>query len=216
VILIPQPQDLTEADAKCPQVKVPKVNKLWQSRLPTIAYSIALHKRADLLQNWLNLAWDKDNFYMIHVDANSPEDFYDEARGENLSSLTSKVVNIASKYPNVQINPDRYQTIYYGWSVLWNHLSNYYRIKKLNQTRDYYINVSGVELPIQTRRAIRFFLGEHEPMSFVQEYCTISETRQYWISWTWAEVKAGLVVVNKETRNPPAGVALHHGSQYRY
>lgn len=132
-----------------------------------------------------------------------------------VTRLTCQFVELAANYKNVEINPDRYQTIYYGWSVMWNHLSNYYRVKKLKQLRDYYINVSGMELPFRTRREIRFFLGEHEPLSFIKEHCVISEIRNYWISWTWAEVKAGLVVVNKESRAPPSGVTIHHGSQYR-
>jgi len=205
ITLDPQkPQNPSDKTFKCPSVKVPKVNKLHkpQPRLPTIAYSIVAHKRADLLRAWLQLAYDKDNFYMIHVDSKSGDEFWQE------------VEEIATKYENVQINPERYHTTYFGWSVMWNHISNYLRIKQLNQTRDYYINVSGMELPIQTRKEIRFFLGEHEPTSFVQEYCTITETRSFWVSWTWAEVKAGLVVVNKEGRNLPAGVVLHYGSQY--
>lgn len=85
----------------------------------------------------------------------------------------------------------------------------------MNEERDYYINIAGMELPIQTRKEIRAFLGDHEPASFVKEYCTISEIRNYWVAWTWAEVKAGLVVVNKEARAVPPGVKLHFGSQYR-
>lgn len=99
---------------------------------------------------------------------------------------------------------------------MWNHISNYMRIRELDELRDYLINVSGMELPIQTRKEIRFFLGEHEPASFVNEYCVISEIRNYWVAWTWAEVKAGLVVVNKEARAVPTGVKLHYGSQYTY
>lgn len=125
-------------------------------------------------------------------------------------------MKLASEYDNVKVNPERYHTTYYGWSVMWNHISNYMRMKQLGEERDYYINVSGMEIPIQTRKEIRFFLGEHEPASFINEYCVISEIRNYWVAWTWAEVKAGLVVVNKEARAIPPGVKLHYGNQYRY
>jgi len=199
----PQARESTDITLKCPIVKVPKVSKVKKgTKLPTIAYSIVVHKRPDLLRVWLYLTHDPDNFYMIHVDSKAPDDVYEE------------IVRLAKEYTNVQINPDRYYTIYYGWSVMWNHISNFMRIKQLNQTRDYYINVSGMELPIQTRKEIRFFLGEHAPASFVQEHCVISEVRNFWVAWTWAEVKAGLVVVNKEARAVPSGVKLHYGSQY--
>jgi hypothetical protein len=199
----PQASESTDISLKCPSIKVPKVSKVkTKTKLPTIAYSIVVHKRPDLLRVWLYLTHDPDNFYMIHVDSKAPDDVYED------------IVHLSREYTNVHINPDRYYTIYYGWSVMWNHISNYMRIKQLNQTRDYYINVSGMELPIQTRKEIRFFLGEHYPASFVREYCVISEVRNFWVAWTWAEVKAGLVVVNKEARAVPAGVKLHYGSQY--
>eukprot|EP01127_Copromyxa_protea_P001663 TRINITY_DN11618_c0_g1_i1.p1 TRINITY_DN11618_c0_g1~~TRINITY_DN11618_c0_g1_i1.p1 ORF type:complete len:478 (+),score=66.24 TRINITY_DN11618_c0_g1_i1:37-1434(+) len=198
----PQALEASDIQLSCPSVTVPKRSKLGQTGMPTIAYSVVVHHRPDLLRVWFHLTHDPENFYMIHVDGKAPDDVFDE------------VVAIAAQYENVAINPERYITTYYGWSVLWNHLSNYMRIKQLGEDRDYYINVSGMELPIQTRREIRFFLGEHEPASFVSEYCVISEIRNYWVAWTWVEVKAGLVVVNKEARALPAGVTLHYGSQY--
>jgi len=201
--LLPPKASESDIALKCPTIKVAKNSVVKKAnRLPTIAYSIVVHKRPDLLRVWLFLTHDPDNFYMIHVDSKAPDDVYDD------------ILRLSKEYKNVQINPDRYYTIYYGWSVMWNHISNYMRIKQLNQTRDYYINVSGMELPIQTRKEIRFFLGEHAPASFVQEHCVISEVRNFWVAWTWAEVKAGLVVVNKEARAVPAGVKLHYGSQY--
>lgn len=198
----PQAVEASDIQLTCPSVTVPKVSKLDQTGMPTIAYSVVVHQRPDLLRVWFHLTHDPDNFYMIHVDGKAPDDVFDE------------IVAIAAQYDNVKINPERYITTYYGWSVMWDHISNYMRIKQLGEDRDYYINVSGMELPIQTRREIRFFLGEHEPASFVSEYCVISEIRNYWVAWTWVEVKAGLVVVNKEARALPVGIKLHYGSQY--
>eukprot|EP01126_Amoeba_proteus_P052985 TRINITY_DN643_c0_g2_i2.p1 TRINITY_DN643_c0_g2~~TRINITY_DN643_c0_g2_i2.p1 ORF type:complete len:308 (+),score=47.83 TRINITY_DN643_c0_g2_i2:566-1489(+) len=168
----------------------------------TIAYSIVIHHRIDGITQWFEMAHDPDNFYMIHVDAKSTDAFY------------QSVVELASKYSNVKLNPERYHTTYNGWSILWNHLSNFLRIIQLGETRDYFINVAGMELPIVTRRELRYFLGEHEPLSFLKEYCAYQEIRTFWVDWTWAEVKAGMVVVSKEKRLRPPGVQLHFGSQH--
>lgn len=68
----------TEKKFYCPIVRVPQEALLLQSKLPTIAYSLVVHHRADLLKNWFELAYDPENFYMIHVDAKSPREFYEE------------------------------------------------------------------------------------------------------------------------------------------
>lgn len=74
-------QEGSNIQLECPSIKVPKLSKPKNNgHLPTIAYSIVMHKRPDLLRVWMHLAHDPDNFYMIHVDAKAPDDVYEDVR----------------------------------------------------------------------------------------------------------------------------------------
>lgn len=54
-----------------------------------------------------------------------------------------QILDFVSKYDNMEVSLERYNVVYYGWSVLWTHVHNFKLAIRLNQTRDYFINMAG-------------------------------------------------------------------------
>lgn len=131
-----------------------------------------------------------------------------------------------SHYENMEVSLERYNVVYYGWSVLWTHVHNFKRVIQLNQTRDYFINMAGklslifipycpgIDMPIKTRREINYFLGEHMGMSFIYEHCEWPHYRQWWRNFTWAELSSQVVQVNEAWREGPPNLELRWGQHY--
>lgn len=157
-----------------------------------------------MLQMWFKRMWEPQHFYVIHVDAKSPISFYESVRFFSRKySFTFKVYSLTRDHKNVVINPDRYYTIKSGWTVLWHHISNFMHALKVDQARDYFINVEEFSYPIKTTNEINYFLGEYMGMSFMEEDCIVDELRQVWVDWTWMEVKNGVIVASKGQRVRP-------------
>jgi len=84
----------------------------------------------------------------------------------------------------------------------------------MNETRDYFINMAGMDMPIKTRREINYFLGEHMGMSFLYEHCVWPAYRQWWGNWSWSELLHEVVQVNDNSRIKPPTIQLKWGQHY--
>eukprot|EP01126_Amoeba_proteus_P000165 TRINITY_DN10063_c0_g1_i14.p1 TRINITY_DN10063_c0_g1~~TRINITY_DN10063_c0_g1_i14.p1 ORF type:complete len:315 (+),score=42.37 TRINITY_DN10063_c0_g1_i14:267-1211(+) len=191
---------------QCPPISsIPQTSPLPNNGVikpATIMYSLSIHHKFDHFKNWMDVMWEPQHFYMIHVDSKSSDEFY------------NKVRDFATHYENVELSVERYNVVYYGWTVLWTHLQNFKRAIQINQMRDYFINMAGIDMPIKTPREINFFLGEHMGKSFIYEHCVWPHYRQFWRNYTWSELNQQVVQVTDTNRVEPPNLTLRWGQHY--
>jgi Core-2/I-Branching enzyme len=118
-----------------------------------IAYLIAAHKNPDQLRQLLSVIYRPQNQYVIHIDSRAPEEMHAAARC------------LKSSYTNVAILP--------AVPCIWG-LFNQVRVT-LNSIRtlldsdwDYFLNLSGQDLPLVTQEEICSFLDNRAGKNFVE------------------------------------------------
>lgn len=54
----------------------------------TVVYSLSIHHKFDHFADWMDVMWEPQHFYIIHVDSKSTEEFYNQVLSINFGWMT--------------------------------------------------------------------------------------------------------------------------------
>jgi len=166
---------------------LPRVREAYESRIPrsqtpkesaTIAYAMIVHKDSLQFQAFWDVMYSPKHYYLIHLDAESD----DVTRKEIIRIIEDTPVDAGkSIWDRVKVvDPDLAVKAMWG-DVTLIYLEVVMWIQVFLETSwewDYFINMSGQDIPIVPLDYIEKYLGEHIPDSFVSYHENKEEFRQ--------------------------------------
>ncbi|XP_056379359.1 beta-1,3-galactosyl-O-glycosyl-glycoprotein beta-1,6-N-acetylglucosaminyltransferase [Hyla sarda] len=106
----------------------------------SIAYSIVVHHKIDMLERLLRTIYMPQNYYCIHVDKKSSESFMAAVKG------------ISSCFENVFIASESENVVYASWRRVQADLNCMKDLHHAGAQWKYLINLCGMDFPIKTNR----------------------------------------------------------------
>ena len=125
------------------------------SRLPKIAYFILVHRFPKQFKRLFEAIYDKENYYLIHLDKKSGEDTNEEVR------------TFLAGYPNAYLL-ERSNVVWGGYSMVQAELNGMKHLLSIGANWDFFINLSGQDFPLRSQDEIRKFLSNHKDSSFIK------------------------------------------------
>jgi hypothetical protein len=110
-----------------------------------IAYFIMVHHKPDIFKAMFEKIYTRDQFYLIHIDRKSTEEF------------TEEIQQYLIHFPNVYIL-ESINIVAGGFSIIKAELNAMEFLLNTSKDWDYFINLSGEDSPLKSQHIIRQFL----------------------------------------------------------
>ncbi|XP_039264653.2 xylosyltransferase-like isoform X1 [Styela clava] len=167
-----------------------------------ICYMLVVHGRAiRQFKRLFKLLYHKDHFYYIHVDKRS--DF-----------LHREILQIATKYSNVQVAPWRMATIWGGSSLLQMLLRAMKDVVSLWSKWDFFVNLSALDFPVETHDKFVSFMTKYRDKNFMKSHGRDDEKfiRKQGLNRVFVECETHMWRLGE--RELPKGITLNGGSDW--
>lgn len=122
-----------------------------------IAYFIMVHHRPEALKALLEKIYTRDQFYLIHIDRKAS------------SETTEAIQDYVIQYPNVYIL-ESMNIVSGGFSIIQAELNAIEFLLNASKNWDYFINLSGEDLPLRSQDIIRQFLTVNAGRNYIFYY----------------------------------------------
>jgi hypothetical protein len=132
-----------------------------------LAYFMAAHKGPDQLRSLVRSIYSPENYYLLHMDRVAD------------AACHAAVRELDANYPNVWVLPGK--NIHWGgYSVVANELRGMQRLLALADDWDYFINLSGQDMPLRSQGEISTYLAEHHGRNFIE--CFRPDLSDRWLN----------------------------------
>ena len=143
-----------------------------------IAYLITLYKNPEQFKRLFRAIYDRDNVYLIHVDAKSASSVHAEVRESVQNCKNARLMR-------------SYNWVYGGFSAVEIQLDAISQL--LEEQFDFFINLSGQDFPLKTQGEIKESLHRVKDKNFITvedlfEECSVN--KRGWLGKYWFEIKA--------------------------
>lgn len=121
-----------------------------------VAYYIAAHHKSYQFKWIFSAVFDEQNLFLVHVDRKSSDDIHSAI----LSSIASLKGNV--------IQMPRHSITWGGWSQVSSELRAIKLALQANNDWKYFINLSGQDYPIKSKKYIQQALDQAWPLNFIR------------------------------------------------
>lgn len=128
-----------------------------RSQQVRIAYFIMIHHKPEVFRNMFEKIYTRDQFYLIHIDRKAKDE------------VTEEIQQFIIKFPNVYIL-ESMNIISGGFSMIQAELNAMEYLLNLNLEWDYFVNLSGEDLPLKSQHIIRKFLTVNNGRNYLFYY----------------------------------------------
>lgn len=122
-----------------------------------IAYFIMVHHKPDIFKAMFEKIYTRDQFYLIHIDRKSTEEF------------TEEIQQYLIHFPNVYIL-ESINIVAGGFSIIKAELNAMEFLLNASKDWDYFINLSGEDSPLKSQHIIRQFLTTNNGRNYLFYY----------------------------------------------
>ncbi|XP_074659086.1 beta-1,3-galactosyl-O-glycosyl-glycoprotein beta-1,6-N-acetylglucosaminyltransferase-like [Tubulanus polymorphus] len=148
-----------------------------------IAFSILIYKDLERFERLLRMIYRPQNYYCVHVDAKSPDEFM------------ANVTGITDCFPNVFLSPERYKVEWGELSVLQPEISCMKQLLMMSKSWKYFINLTGHEAPLKTNYELVNILKTYNGANDVQGTIRRSFPERYATQLKYRPLPDGVTVV---------------------
>jgi len=120
-----------------------------------IAYFILVHRFPNQFKRLFKAIYDKDNYYLIHLDKKVTEE------------ISKEISCFLKAYPNAHILEST-NVIWGGYSMVQAELNGINYLLSLSKSWDFFINLSGQDFPLKSQNEIREFLSNNKERNFIK------------------------------------------------
>jgi hypothetical protein len=135
----------------------PQTQVLNASQLVRIAYFIMIHHKPEVFKKMFQKIYTKDQVYLIHIDR--------KAKPKVTEEIQLYLVN----FPNVYIL-EGINIVSGGFSMIQAEMNGMEFLLSVGQGWDYFINLSGEDLPLKSQNIIRQFLTANNGRNYLFYY----------------------------------------------
>lgn len=135
----------------------PQTQVLNASQLVRIAYFIMIHHKPEVFKKMFQKIYTKDQVYLIHIDR--------KAKPKVIEEIQLYLVN----FPNVYIL-EGINIVSGGFSMIQAEMNGMEFLLSVSQGWDYFINLSGEDLPLKSQNIIRQFLTANNGRNYLFYY----------------------------------------------
>lgn len=119
-----------------------------------LAYLVMVHKNFEQVKRLFNSIYERENFYLFHVDAKSEESFF------------AAVKEFIGEFPNARMMP-RQNCRWGGYSMVDIELKGIRQLLDWSDEWRFFINISGQDFPLKTQTEIKSFLTANQDRNFL-------------------------------------------------
>lgn len=135
----------------------PQMQVLNASQVVRIAYFIMIHHKPEVFKKMFQKIYTKDQVYLIHIDR--------KAKPKVTEEIQLYLVN----FPNVYIL-EGINIVSGGFSMIQAEMNGMEFLLSVSQEWDYFINLSGEDLPLKSQNIIRQFLTANNGRNYLFYY----------------------------------------------
>jgi hypothetical protein len=135
----------------------PQTQVLNASQVVRIAYFIMIHHKPEVFKKMFQKIYTKDQVYLIHIDR--------KAKPKVTEEIQLYLVN----FPNVYIL-EGINIVSGGFSMIQAEMNGMEFLLSVSQEWDYFINLSGEDLPLKSQNIIRQFLTANNGRNYLFYY----------------------------------------------
>jgi hypothetical protein len=135
----------------------PQTQVFNASQLVRIAYFIMIHHKPEVFKKMFQKIYTKDQVYLIHIDR--------KAKPKVTEEIQLYLVN----FPNVYIL-EGINIVSGGFSMIQAEMNGMEFLLSVSQEWDYFINLSGEDLPLKSQNIIRQFLTANNGRNYLFYY----------------------------------------------
>jgi hypothetical protein len=135
----------------------PQTQVLNASQLVRIAYFIMIHHKPEVFKKMFQKIYTKDQVYLIHIDRKAKP------------KLTEEIQLYLVNFPNVYIL-EGINIVSGGFSMIQAEMNGMEFLLSVGQGWDYFINLSGEDLPLKSQNIIRQFLTANNGRNYLFYY----------------------------------------------
>jgi hypothetical protein len=135
----------------------PQTQVFNASQLVRIAYFIMIHHKPEVFKKMFQKIYTKDQVYLIHIDRKAKP------------KVTEEIQLYLINFPNVYIL-EGINIVSGGFSMIQAEMNGMEFLLSVSQEWDYFINLSGEDLPLKSQNIIRQFLTANNGRNYLFYY----------------------------------------------